>query len=58
MRDLPKGIVLGRRRLIVEFTDPEHLLASLYEFSQAVANDFDLFCRTIESAPQPSAEAA
>ena len=55
MRDLPSGIVLAPIRLTVKFHGSEQLLSKLYELSQAVANDFDVFCETVDVAPDGTA---
>jgi hypothetical protein len=55
IRDLPAGVALEPTRFTVEFQGAEQLLSKLYEFSQAVNNDFELFCRLVEPQPDRTA---
>jgi hypothetical protein len=50
LRDLPQGIALGPGRLTIDFEGAEQLLTKLYEFSQAIANDYDQFCAALTPA--------
>jgi hypothetical protein len=50
LKELPSGVQLEARRLTIDFASAEQLLTSLYEFSQAVSNDYELFCSIIEPA--------
>jgi hypothetical protein len=47
MNDLPAGVILARGKLVVEFSDPEEMLAKLYELAQVAANDFDRLCNAL-----------
>ena len=40
---LPSGIDFERRRLEIRFESAEDLLKKLFEFSQAISNDYDNF---------------
>ncbi len=42
---LPDGIELRRGELRIEFAGAEDLLKKLFELSQAIASDYDEFCR-------------
>ena len=48
MQHLPEGIALDWKRLTIDFNGGEQLLGKLYELSQAVASDYNGFCRMVE----------
>jgi len=45
---LPKGVILEADSLRVDFRGAEDLLSKLYEFTQAVGNDFEAFKALIQ----------
>ena len=48
VRDLPGDITLKPGELRIEFFGAEDLAAKLFELSQAMANDWQAFARTVE----------
>lgn len=50
LKDLPVGIHLRPGELRIEFDGAEDLLRSLFELSQAIANDFERFQTAVEKS--------
>ena len=48
--DLPKGIELRPGEVRIQFDGAEDLAAKLFELSQAMANEWDAFAKTVEPA--------
>ena len=48
--NLPSGVQLERRRLEIRFESMEELLRRLFEFSQAISNDYESFCTWIDKS--------
>jgi hypothetical protein len=48
--NLPPGVELERRRLEIRFESTEELLRQLFEFSQAISDDYESFCTWIDKS--------
>jgi hypothetical protein len=48
--NLPSGVELERRRLEIRFESTEELLRQLFEFSQAISDDYESFCTWIDKS--------
>jgi hypothetical protein len=48
--NLPAGVELERRRLEIRFESTEELLRQLFEFSQAINDDYESFCTWIDKS--------
>ena len=48
--NLPSGVQLERRRLEIRFESTEELLRQLFEFSQAISDDYESFCTWIDKS--------
>ena len=48
--NLPPGVELERRRLEIRFESTEELLRQLFEFSQAISDDYASFCSWIDKS--------